>query len=585
VASPDRAIAAAGPAAVNLRLLVRFLSRPANLLLVACVLLVLWLVLVPLVALLYTSFTEQTMFGSGGFTLDNVVDAYKGRHIGLLLWNSVVYATGSAALTFVMGTAVAFVVERTDSPWRGAFHGLALLSFALPGLLTTMAWMLILSPNIGWVNGLLKLAFGLTAAPLNIYSMGGMIWALSSHYFPLAYLLMGPAFRVLDTRMEEAAVVSGARSWQIAARVTLPLLRPAILSTLLLLFVRGIESFEVPRLVGMPARIKVFTTEIQFATSEAPPELGVAGALGLTLLAICVIGIYFYRRATANADAYATVTGKGYKPEPLRLGAWRWPVAITIAAMFLVALGLPLFTLAWQSFFPTITMPSLGAAHEATLSNYTYIFGYPVFLNAIRNSTLLGLMAATIVVVLAFILSWIVQRSTNRHVWTIDALAFTPVAIPGIIIGCAVLFAYLMIPIGVYNTIWILLIAYVTMYLPFGMRFASGGIAQIHRELEEAAQTAGAGSWQILHRVLAPLLAPALIAGWLYIFVLAVRDLAASIFLAGPDTQVLSTISLVIWEEGGSLGAVCALGIVQIVPLIAIVAAMRWIERRLGARL
>jgi iron(III) transport system permease protein len=172
--------------------------------------------------------------------------------------------------------------------------------------------------------------------------MGGMIWALSSHYFPLAYLLMGPAFRVLDTRMEEAAVVSGARSWQIAARVTLPLLRPAILSTLLLLFVRGIESFEVPRLVGMPARIKVFTTEIQFATSEAPPELGVAGALGLTLLAICVIGIYFYRRATANADAYATVTGKGYKPEPLRLGAWRWPVAITIAAMFLVALGLPL---------------------------------------------------------------------------------------------------------------------------------------------------------------------------------------------------------------------------------------------------
>jgi iron(III) transport system permease protein len=148
-----------------------------------------------------------------------------------------------------------------------------------------------------------------------------------------------------------------------------------------------------------------------------------------------------------------------------------------------------------------------------------------------------------------------------------------------------VLFAYLMIPIGVYNTIWILLIAYVTMYLPFGMRFASGGIAQIHRELEEAAQTAGAGSWQILRRVLAPLLAPALIAGWLYIFVLAVRDLAASIFLAGPDTQVLSTISLVIWDEGGSLGAVCALGIVQIVPLIAIVAAMRWLERRIGARI
>jgi len=340
----------------------------------------------------------------------------------------------------------------------------------------------------------------------------------------------------------------------------------------------------VPRLVGMPARIKVFTTEIQFATSEAPPELGVAGALGLTLLAICVIGIYFYRRATANADAYATVTGKGYKPEPLRLGALRWPVAIAVALMFFVALGLPLFTLAWQSFFPNITMPSLAVAHSASLENYHYIFGYPVFMNAIKNSAILGTLAATFVVALAFVLSWIVQRSGNRYAWTIDALAFTPVAIPSIIIGCAILFAYLMIPIGVYNTIWILLIAYVTMYLPFGMRFASGGIAQIHRELEEAAQTAGAGSWQILRRVLAPLLAPALIAGWLYIFVLAVRELAASIFLAGPDTQVLSTISLVIWEEGGSLGAICALGIVQILPLILIVAAMRRLEQRIGAR-
>ena len=582
--STDRAISATRSPAAPLRTLRRFVSRPANLLLAAAVLLVLWLVLVPLVALFYTTFTEQTMFGTGGFTLDNLFDAYKDRHIGLLLWNSVVYAAGSAALTFLLGTSVAFVVERTDAPWRGTFHALALLSFAIPGLLTTMAWMLILSPNIGWVNGILKSLFGFTEAPLNIYTMSGMIWALSSHYFPLAYLLMGPAFRVLDTRMEEAAVVSGAHSWQIAARVTLPLLRPAILSTLLLLFVRGIESFEVPRLVGMPARIKVFTTEIQFATSEAPPELGVAGALGLTLLAICVIGIYFYRRATANADAYATVTGKGYKPEPLRLGALRWPVAIAVALMFFVALGLPLFTLAWQSFFPNITMPSLAVAHTASLENYRYIFGYPVFMNAIKNSAILGTLAATFVVALAFLLSWIVQRSGNRYAWTIDALAFTPVAIPSIIIGCAILFAYLMIPIGVYNTIWILLIAYVTMYLPFGMRFASGGIAQIHRELEEAAQTAGAGSWQILRRVLAPLLAPALIAGWLYIFVLAVRELAASIFLAGPDTQVLSTISLVIWEEGGSLGAICALGIVQILPLILIVAAMRRLEQRIGAR-
>lgn len=584
MASPDRAIRATRPTAASLRALGQFLSRPANLLLTAAVVLVLWLVFVPLAALIYTAFAENTALGPGDFTLDNMVEAYQDRHIPLLLWNSLVYGAGTAILTFIMGAAVAFVVERTDSPWRDTFHALALLSFAIPGLLTTMAWMLILSPNIGWLNTVLKWTFGLEEAPLNIYTMGGMIWALSSHYFPLAYLLMGPAFRVLDTRMEEAAVVAGARSWQIARRVTFPLLRPAILSTLLLLFIRGIESFEVPRLIGMPARIHVFTTEIQFATSEAPPQLGVAGALGLTLLAICLFSIYFYRRATADADAYATITGKGYKPQPIALGPWRWPVAAAIALMFLVALGLPLFTLLWQSFFHNVTRPSIEALATMSLENYRYILRYPIFLNALKNSGLLGAMSATIVVALAFLMGWIVQRSQSRHAWAIDALAFTPIAIPSVIIGCAILFAYLIIPIPVYNTIWILLIAYVTMYLPYGMRFASGGIAQIHRELEEAAQTAGAGSWQILRRVLAPLLAPVLIAGWLYVFVLAVRELAASIFLAGPNTQVLGTISLVLWEEGGSLGSVSALGIIQIAPMILIVWLMRWFEQRTGAR-
>ena len=571
--------------AASLRALGQFLARPTNLLLIAAVVHVLGLVFVPLAALLYTAFTENTMLGPGDFTLENLTEAYRDRHIPLLLWNSLIYGAGTAGLTFIMGTAVAFVVERTNSPWRGAFHALALLSFALPGLLTTMAWMLTLSPNIGWLNAVLKRVFGTDEAPLNIYTMGGMIWALSSHYFPLAYLLMGPAFRVLDTRMEEAAVVAGARSWQIARRVTLPLLRPAILSTLLLLFIRGIESFEVPRLIGMPARIHVLTTEIQFATTEAPPQLGIAGALGLTLLAICVFSIYFYRRATADADAFATVTGKGYKPQPLALGAWRWPVAIAIALMFLVALGLPLFTLLWQSFFHNVTKPSIGALADMSLENYEYILKYPIFLNALKNSGILGAMAATIVVLLAFVMGWIVQRSANRYAWTVDALAFTPIAIPSVIVGCAILFAYLVLPIPVYNTIWILLIAYVTMYLPYGMRFASGGIAQIHRELEEAAQTAGAGTWQILRRVLAPLLAPVLIAGWLYVFVLAVRELAASIFLAGPHTQVLGTISLTLWEEGGSLGAISALGMIQIVPLILIVAAMRWFEQRTSARI
>ena len=471
-------------------------------------------------------------------------------------------------MTFLIGGFVAWAVERTDAPGSALFHNLALLSFAIPGLLMAMAWIFVLSPNIGWVNALLKSAFGLTNAPLNIYSMAGMIWALSSHYFPLAYLALGPALRALDVRMEEAGLMSGGRYWQVLPKITLPLLRPAILSGLLLLFIMGLSSYEVPRVIGRPARIDVFTTQIQGATTAAPPEFGVASALSLTLLVVCLIAVYFYRRATRNAEAFATITGKGYKPTRIELGRWRWPVSIAICFVFLIALGLPLFTLAWQSFFRNLSQPFMGSPPPATLENYRYILRYPIFLDAVRTSVVVSAMAATVVVGLTLVMAWMARRSASRFAWLLDALASAPIAIPSVIVGASILFTYLVIPIGVYDTIWILLIAYVTLSLPYGMRFASSGITQIHRELEEAAAISGAAVGQIIVRVVLPLILPFLLAAWIYVFVLSVRELGASIFLVGPGTNVLGTISLTMWEEGGSYGAVAALGVLQILPLL-----------------
>jgi iron(III) transport system permease protein len=555
-----------------------------NLLLVACVVVAVWLVLVPLSALIYNAFTEDTGFGPGAFSLENFVEAYSSWHILRLFGNSLVFAVGTAVTTLGMGALVAWAVERTDAPGAGLFHSLSLLSFAIPGLLMAMAWIFVLSPNIGWGNTVLKSVLGLGEAPLNIYSMAGMTWALSSHYFPLAYLALGPALRVLDVRMEEAALMSGGNYAQVFTRVTIPLLRPAILSALLLLFVMGMASYEVPRLIGRPARIDVFTTDIQGAIISSPPAFGVASALGLTLLLICVVAVSFYRRATRNAESFATITGKGYRPTRVRLGRWRWPVALGIGAMFVVALGLPLLTLIWQSFFRNLAQPFVSSGAQPTLDNYDFILRYPIFLAAVKTSVLLAAMAATIVAGLTFVMAWIAQRSLPRYGFILDALAFTPIAIPGVIVGAGILVAYLMLPIPVYNTIWILLIAYVTLYLPYGMRFASSGIAQIHRELEEAAAVSGAGLGQTFARILLPLLAPVLLAGWIYVFVLAVRELGASIFLVGPGTHVLGTISLTMWEEGGSYGAVAALGVIQIIPLVVIVAALRWLELRIQRR-
>ena len=557
---------------------------PATLGVLAAMAICAWFVLVPLSALLYTAFAEDTPYGPGGFTLQNFVEAYSSRHIYVLFWNSLVFAAGTSVLTFAMGLLVAWVVERTDAPGRELFHSLSLMSFAIPGLLTTMAWMLTLSPNIGWLNTLLKQSFGPNAV-INIYSMGGMIWALGSHYFPLAYLLLAPSMRALDLRMEEAAQMSGARSWQTLLRVTLPLMRPAILSTLLLLFVRGLEAYEVPRLIGNPSRIEVFTTDIQRAISGAQVQFGMASALSCTLLAICLAVVWLYARATRNAEAYATITGKGYKPVPIPLGGWRWPVSIAVAVMFVLALGLPLLTLVWQSLFRTVAIPFMPTTSPPTLHNYEFILHYPIFLNAVRTSVLLAALAATFVVALTFVSAWIARRGTPRLAWMLDALAFSPIAVPGVIVGASVLFAYLMMPwIPIYNTMWILLVAYITIYLPYGMRFAASGIAQIHKELEEAALSAGAGTVQVFARILLPLLAPVMVSAWLYIFVLAVRELGSSVFLVGPGTHVLGTIALTMWEEGSSYGAICALGVIQILPLLGIVAALRWLEKRATAR-
>jgi iron(III) transport system permease protein len=553
-------------------------------LLILCIAIGIWLVLVPLAGLLLTAFTEDTGLGFGAFTLDNFAEAYSSGRILRLIGNSLVYAAGTAALTFVIGGFIAWAVERTDAPGAMLFHNLALLSFAIPGLLMAMAWIFVLSPNIGWLNALLKSAFHVADAPFNIYSMGGMIWALSSHYFPLAYLVLGPALRALDVRMEEAGLASGARYWQVLPKITLPLLRPAILSGLLLLFIMGLSSYEVPRVIGLPARIEVFTTRIQNAVIETPPEFGVASALSLTLLAVCLFAVYFYRRATRNAEAFATITGKGYMPTRIALGRWRWPVSIAIALLFAVALGLPLFTLAWQSFFSNLSQPFMGKSPPATLANYRYILRYPIFLDAVRTSVVVSAMAATLVVAITLVMAWIARRSASRLSWLLDGLASAPIAIPSVIVGASILFTYLVIPIGVYGTIWILLIAYVTLCLPYGMRFASSGITQIHRELEEVAEVSGARTAQVLTRVLLPLLLPFLLAAWIYTFVLSVRELGASIFLIGPGTNVLATISLTMWEEGGSYGAVAALGMLQIAPLLVIVAGLRFLETRVHRR-
>jgi ABC-type Fe3+ transport system permease subunit len=272
--------------------------KPSNFVLVGCVLVALWLVFVPVSALFYNAFTEDTGFGPGAFSLQNFVDAYSDWQILALFRNSLVFALGTALTTFALGGLVSWAVERTDAPGAALFHSLALLSFAIPGLLMAMAWIFVLSPNIGWANALMKNGLGLAQAPLNIYSMPGMIWALSSHYFPLAYLSLGPALRVLDVRMEEAGVVSGGRNWQVLTRITLPLLRPAILVATIINVINVFNSFpiiwEMTR--GGPGYETSTTTTFMFILKQS--FIGEAAAMSVANFVLVIAVVLVFLKVT-----------------------------------------------------------------------------------------------------------------------------------------------------------------------------------------------------------------------------------------------------------------------------------------------
>src|SRR5687768_107637 len=293
----------------------RLAFDPKWLIIGLCVALSVYLGIVPLGFLLWQSFfTPQSAAKAAQFTLGNYRQAYGSAETWVLFWNSLQFATGTAILAFVLGTLLAWMNERTNTPFKTLFFALSLIPLVIPSILFTVAWILLASPQIGIVNIVLQEWLGLAAPPFDIYSVGGMIWVDGLHYSPMAFLLMSAAFRAMDPSLEESATMSGANLFQVARRVTLRLTWPAIVATLLILFVRAIESFEVPALLGLPAGIVVFTSAIYQAVHRYPSLVGLASAYAVALLVITTVGVYFVSRLSSRGSRYATVTGKAFRP-------------------------------------------------------------------------------------------------------------------------------------------------------------------------------------------------------------------------------------------------------------------------------
>jgi iron(III) transport system permease protein len=557
----------------------RFNSQ--TLILIGCTAFVLYLAGVPLVMLLYGSIRSAPIGEPGAtFTIQNYVKAYFDKEFYLLFLNSIYYALGTCGLTFLLGTFLAWVSERTNTPFKKLFVVMSLIPFIIPGILSTISWILLLSPKIGLINIVVKELLGLESAPFNIYSMWGMIWAESIHLYPLVFLLMSAAFRNMDTSLEEAALTAGSSTLQTFCRVTLPLMRPAMFSVLLINFIRGIEAFEVPALIGVPAKISVFTTKIFLAIHQFPSDFGLAGAYAVTLLAISTIGVLVYGRITRREERYATVTGKGYRPRVIDLGGWKYVILGISFAIFFLAVIMPVFVLLWSSFIPYYGVPSRELMQKLTFANYHYIVNYPLALTAFKNSFYLSVGSATLVMLLTSVIAWITVKTKLPGRSLLDTMTFIPIAIPGIVLGVSLIWVYLTLPIPIYGTLWVLLLAYMTKYIPYGIRAASASMIQINKELEEASLTAGGTWFQTFRKIILPLLMPGFTAGWIYISIIALRELSTSILLYSYNSTVLSIMAFDLWE-GGQYTYVCALGVMMVMLLVAMAA----VARKLGARI
>src|SRR6188474_2432732 len=294
----------------------------------ACVALTVYIAVIPLGFLLWQSFrTPQTAAVDSVFTLQNYIAAYGSAETLRLFWTSVRFAAGTSIFAFVLGTALAWMNERTNTPFKKLFFALAIIPLVIPGILFTVAWMLLASPKIGLLNVALQGLFGTDIVFFNIYTMAGMIWVDGLHYSPVAFLLMTAAFRSMDPSLEESALMSGASILQIAWRITFKLAWPAVLGSLLILFVRAVESFEVPALLGLPVGIHVYTSAIYNAIHQYPSQIGLAAAYAVTLLLLTSLGIYAQSRLSCQGGRFATVTGKGFRPRTIDLGRWRYLTA------------------------------------------------------------------------------------------------------------------------------------------------------------------------------------------------------------------------------------------------------------------
>ena len=539
------------------------LSKP---ILLAFALILCGLIVMPLSWLVYYAFTDK----NGAFTVGNfdrlVSDA---AYLDPLL-TTFALATLSALICCVVAAPMSWLVARTDMPLRRTVRILVTASFVTPPFLGAIAWELLAAPNSGLLNQLFR---EITGAPadahlLNIYSFSGLVFVISCYTFPYVFVLVANALDRTPGDLEEASAILGGKTWDTARRITIPLALPAVLAGALVAFLQAMTLFGSPAILAMPAGFHTITTKI-WSLFQFPPKPELAAAASLPLLVLTVI-LLRAEHMVLGRRGYSVVGGKNSEPRIVRLGHWRWVMLAAAMLVLMCPVFLPYFALLNASF-------SKVASHLVSFSNFTVQNVHFVFYElsatplALRNTFILGILAATCGTILALVISYVTTRQAVTGYRVLGFLATAPVAIPGIVLGVGLFFTYTRPPFVLYGTLWILLIAFVTLAMPAAYQQLQSAFRSVHPELEDASRILGATRLRALWQITAPLLRTSVIATWCFIFVGVIRELSAAIMLFTSETKVLSVLIYDL-NESGDLAAISVLGLLMLVITFGIVA-------------
>jgi iron(III) transport system permease protein len=548
------------------------------------ILLLIYQVIIPFLMIVWASLKTarpgEPAFMEWGFTLANYFRAWADAAFIEATINTIWFSLTSTVLAFAGGLFLAWVVDRTNTPFARFIGMMTLARIIIPGILITVSWILLISPNIGMLNTIFEWFTGIKAV-FDIYTFWGMVWVHGIEMIPLAFLLISAAFQAMDPRLEEASTMTGAGTLRTLRRISLPLIAPAIGAALLLLFISTVETFEVPLLIGGRADVRVYTTEVYFNTARVPTDWGLASTYSMALLLISVVLLFFYFRLLRHGERYQTVTGKDYKPRRIDLGRWKYVTcAISLLLVFMIT-GLPFLIMLYASLLPEESVSMIEPLEMLTMENYQALFNEQDAFAPLWNSTLLGLGAATAVMLVVSAIAYYVHKTRIPGRKVLDFLAFSSIALPSVVLGTAFLWFYLLVPLPVLGTLWIIGLAYLTKFMPFALRFVSSSMQQIHVELEEAAQVAGVPWWKNFFRIFLPLLKPGLLAGWFWVMVHAFRELTIALMLSRADNKTAAVVIYDLWENG-SFQALSAFGVMMFTVLIVLVTISHFISKRYG---